>query len=119
MLYSEIEKKQKELCKKLNLPWIESPNNFKVGISKNTRDGLIPINGLRHPPKGNTAGWYIWSGEEFSTSLDFWEVIHVSHLNEFCPLILKYLGLPPGWRFLTDGKYEDVWEDVTLRNLDL
>jgi hypothetical protein len=28
--------------------------------------------------------------------------------------ILKFLGLPPGWRFLTDGLYVDVWYDAAL-----
>jgi len=43
--------------------WVESPNHLKVGIARNVTSGLMPINGLRHPPEGDTTGWYIWAGE--------------------------------------------------------
>ena len=43
---------------------------------------------------------------------DFFEPVHVHHLEAVCPMVLPYLGLPPGWRFLIDGRgYEDVWPD--------
>jgi hypothetical protein len=87
---------------------------LKVGISKNVRDGIWPINGLRHPLEGDTTGWYIWAGEQFSTDPDFFVPLHVEHLKEWCPLVLKYLGLAPGWRFLVANGYEDVWQDITL-----
>jgi hypothetical protein len=39
----------------------------------------------------------------------------VAHLSSWRPEVLKFLGLPPGWRFLTDVKgYEDVWHDPSL-----
>jgi hypothetical protein len=38
-------------------------------------------------------------------------------LEEWAPLILKYLGLPPGSRFLITDDYEDVWEDKSLLNI--
>ena len=85
-----------------------------MGIARNVRTGAIPLNGLRHPPQGDTTGWYIWAGEELSTAPDFFEPLHVLHLAEWCPAALRFLGLPPGWRFLTAGDYEDVWEDPTL-----
>jgi hypothetical protein len=48
---------------------------------------------------------------------DFFKPLHVSHIPEWAPLVLKYLGLPPGYRFLIDEKgYEDVWEDKSLIN---
>ena len=107
---------QKELCKSLDIDWVESPENMKVGISLSALDGKMPINGLRHNIEGETTGWYIWGGEEFSSDPDFFKPLHVKHLKEKCPQIIKFLGLPPGYRFLTDGKYEDVWEDLTLLN---
>jgi hypothetical protein len=27
---------------------------------------------------------------------------------------VRFLGLPPGWRFLVAGDYEDVWEEQSL-----
>lgn len=36
------------------------------------------------------------------------------HLDQLCPEIQKFLGLPPGWRFLIAENYEDVWFDISL-----
>ena len=107
-------KEQKLICTRYGSPFCESPMFLKVGISKNVRDGIWPINGLRHPLEGDTTGWYIWAGEQFSTDPDFFVPLHVEHLKEWCPLVLKYLGLAPGWRFLVANGYEDVWQDITL-----
>ena len=105
---------QKEICQKYNAEFFETSNNLKVGINSNVKTGLMPINGLRHPPESDTTGWFIWAGEKLLSEADFFQPLHVSHLNEWCPLIIKYLALPPGWRFLTDGNYEDVWFDESL-----
>lgn len=80
----------------------------------NVRHGALPINGLRHPPQGDTAGWYIWAGEELHKEPDFFKPLHIFHINEWCPQIQKYLALAPGWRFLVANNYEDVWFDPTI-----
>ncbi len=91
---------------------------MKIGIADNIESGIMPLNGLRHPPRGDASGWYIWAGKELSKDPNFFKPLHISHLEKYCPHILKYLGLPPGWRFLTDGSYEDVWEDSSLLKID-
>lgn len=106
--------KQKTICTRVGAKYCESPANLKVGIAENVKTGLQPINGLRVAPEGDTTGWYIWAGEEFSEDPEFFVPLHVSHLDEWCPRILKYLGLPPGWRFLVADKYEDIWQDDSL-----
>ena len=116
-LQKSVIRLQKEICKKYNVDWFPTPPDSKIGVSKNLRNGEMPINGLRHPPENGTAGWYIWAGE-YSDAADFFEPIHVDHLNDFLPLIIKYLGLPPGWRFqINDKGYEDVWFDEKLLKL--
>jgi len=113
--YEQVIEEQKALNQKFGLPWVESLPGLKVGIAKNVREGLLPINGLRHQPKGDTTGWYIWAGEDtYSDAPDFFEPLHVEHLSDVAPMTVKYLGLPPGYRFLTDGKHEDVWDDKAL-----
>ena len=109
-----IELEQSDLCKKYGVPHCPSPSNLKVGIALNVRDGIDPINGLRHPLEGDTTGWYIWAGEEFSDDADFFKPLHAGHLSEWCPEIQKFLALPPCWRFLKAGNYEDVWYDESL-----
>lgn len=100
-------KEQKEICEKYNSTYTESSPHLKIGISKNIHDEIWPINGLRHNLEGDTTGWYIWRGE-YSFEDDFFVPLHVSHLDETCPLVVKYLGLAPGWRFLITDGYEDV-----------
>lgn len=107
-------KEQKEICNTYGAPFMEAVPQLKVGISLNIKDLIYPINGLRHPPEGDTTGWYIWGGEEFSDDPDFFVPMHVEHLKEFCPDVIKYLGLAPGWRFLIAPEHEDVWEDKSL-----
>jgi hypothetical protein len=77
---------------------------------------MKPLNGLRHPPVGETSGWYLWAGEQLGRDPDYFEPLHIAHLDEWAPLALKFMALAPGWRFLTDGQYEDVWFDPTLLN---
>jgi hypothetical protein len=107
---------QMKLCQKYGTTFYESPGFLKVGISRTVKDGARPINGLRHPQEGDTTGWYIWGGQ-YSNDPDFFIPLHVEHLQEWCPMVLKYLGLPPGWRFLITENYEDVWKDESLLDI--
>lgn len=112
-------KEQMSICNKYKAEYVESTNELKLGIAQNVKDGITPINGLRMPIENGTTGWYIWAGEEMGTEEDFFLPLHVQHIDEWAPEIKKYLGLSPGWRFLIDGDYEDVWYDPNLLNEEL
>ena len=43
----------------------------------------------------------------------------MEHLADWCPDALRFLGLPPGWRFLVAGAYADAWEDPQLLRPDV
>lgn len=45
---------------------------------------------------------------------EFFAPLHVEDLPEWCPVVLPYRGLPPGWRFQLASGHEDVWEDAGL-----
>jgi len=92
--------------------------DLKVGIARNINSGAMPIHGVRMLPERGTSGWYFWAGD-YSDDPDFFVALHASHLAERAPLVLPFLALPPGWRFLTDGSYKDVWfdEEVDLTPL--
>ena len=104
---------QRELCRRFGAEFTPAPASQIAGVAKVVLGATGPIHGLRHPPKGQTCGWYIWTGE-LSQDDDFFEPQHVAHLADSCPQILKYLALPPGWRFLLATGYEDVWFDAAL-----
>jgi hypothetical protein len=105
---------QRIVCEKFGTDCIPPSPGVKLGIAANVRTGIQPLNGLRHPQTPETSGWYIWAGEELSQDSDFFSSLHVEHLAEWCPDVVKFLGLPPGWRFLKAGDHEDVWFDPDL-----
>jgi hypothetical protein len=111
---SDVFADQMALCAKHGAHFRETSRDQKVGVALNVREGVIPANGLRHVPAGDTSGWYIWAGGEPSTANDFFKPLHISHLHEWCPQVVRYLGLSPGWRFLIAGDHEDVWFDANL-----
>lgn len=100
-----------QICRRHGASPVHVTHDEKVGIARNVRTGLLPINGVRLRPEPGTSGWFIWAGEEMSQSLEFFEPLHVSHLSSWCPAALPFLLLPPGWRFLVAGEYSDVWFD--------
>ncbi len=107
-------KKQKQICRKYNADYIATNLNLKLGISQDFFSGELPLSGLRHPAEVGTCGWFLWVGEEMSEADDYFQPLHIIHLVEKFPSVMKYLGLPYGWRFLTANDYEDVWFDEKL-----
>ncbi len=112
--YNEIVELQKSICKKYQANFFETGDNLKVGISENVKQNILPINGLRIYPEGDTSGWYIWAGEELSQNPNFFVPLHIKHINEWVPNISRFLGLAPGWRFILTGNYEDVRFDSKI-----
>ena len=101
---------QRETCERYGVAPVPTPDGVKVGFA---RGGSGPVHGLRHPPEGDTAGWYIWRGA-LSDADDFFSPLHAAHLKDEVPEVLPFLALPPGWRFLLAPTYEDVWYDGLL-----
>ena len=108
-----IEAEQIATCEKYGAKFTPTPLDSNLGFALQT-ENKVPINGLRHPPAGGTNGWYIWGGKELSADPDFFSPLHTQHLLNRKPEIVKYLGLPPGYRFLVAGDYVDVWFDEAL-----
>ena len=108
--------RQKDICEKVKSDWRPVNPKHKIGVSDNLDNQ--PVHGLRHPPEKGTTGWFIWTGE-YSAADDFFKPIHAGHLLQKRPDLIKYLGLPPGYRFLVDNKgHEDIWTDDQLLNVD-
>lgn len=84
----------------------------KVGLAIGTL-AQLPLNALRHPAENGTCGWYIWGGE-WQDSPDFFQPVHVEHLEDYVPNLIPYLALAPGWRVLVAPGQVDVWYDPGL-----
>lgn len=107
------QKEQRQICDDHGAAFDPPDGSSRVGIALQTLH-LKPLNGMRILPHGGVCGWYLWGGE-FSEDSDFFQPLCVEHLPEQCPMALRFLSLPPVWRFLTDGEYSDVWYDDALR----
>ena len=110
-MYERIVEEQKRVCQRYGFPWIPTAGDQNVGLADAVRTGGIPINGLRIGPAGLSCGWFLWVGE-MTQDPDFFKPVHARHLADIRPVLLKYLGLPPGCRIQVDDQgYEDVWLD--------
>jgi hypothetical protein len=105
---------QRRICRRYATDFVECLPDSKIGIARNARPGIWPLNGLRHPPEGGTSGWYVWAGDALSLDPDFFQSHRVSQVSELLPPIVPYLALPPGWRFVLAENHEDVWYDPEL-----
>ena len=103
---------QKTVCQTMKAEFVPPIPKSRIGFARQTI-GKRPINGLRHPGQGDMNGWYVWFGD-YSDDPNFFGSLHVEHLDEVCPEIVPFLALPPGYRFLIDGEYRDVWFDSKL-----
>jgi len=113
-LGSDVDPHQAEVCRRFGVEPMPLDADMNVGISRNVREGVVPVNALRHPRERNTSGWYIWAGETLSDADDFFVPLHASHVGDWCAEIVPYLALPPGFRVLLVPGYEDVWTDPSL-----
>ena len=112
---AEASPEQSAVCKRLGVEPFPSAGQLKVGIAPNVREGERPLKAIRHLPVGDTSGWYIWGGnvEASEQGNDFFDALHVAHLDEIAPEIVPYLALPPGYGVIVEAGYEDVWFDAS------
>ena len=109
---AETETIQKAACRQYGRDFVPCPLDSKIGLAIQTL-GESPIHGLRHPPMEGISGLYIWAGD-YSEDKSFFQPLHASHLAEQLPEAVRFLGLPPGSRFLLAGDHIDIWLDESL-----
>ena len=112
-MLEEWKERQLAVCEEHHVSPLEVRPEQKVGVARNLRSGLLPINGVRHLPEHGTCGWYIWAGE-MSDDPDFFVPVHVAHLPDWCLAAMPFLLLPTGWRFLLADDYADIWFDPNV-----
>jgi hypothetical protein len=100
---------QQAICKRFGANFAPPPPGTKLGFAIESA-GRRPVYGIRHLPVGDSNGWYIWCGEK-SDDPGFFQALHTEHLDARCPVAMKFLALPPGYGFITDGDHVDVWFD--------
>lgn len=101
---------QASVCERFGSRFTPMDYELKLGLALDSLHEM-PITGVRTKPENGTDGWYIWGGE-YSDAPDFFKPVHVHHVLEMLPMVVKYLALAPGFKFIVDNEgYEDVWLD--------
>lgn len=100
---------QRQLCSKYKVAFSPPEEGSTLGFAIESQ-GKTPVCGIRHLPSQGTSGWYVWCGEK-SDADDFFKPLHAEHLSVRCPAAVRFLALPPGYGFIVDGDYVDVWYD--------
>ncbi|MDR0238412.1 hypothetical protein [Acinetobacter sp.] len=108
-----LENLQKQICEKYASKYIPLNEMDMVAFAMQSL-GQQPIYAVRIvPEKKDHISWFIHCGE-YSSAPDFYQAIHVSHLQEYLPKILPYLALEQGFQVIIDEYgYEDVWSNPT------
>jgi hypothetical protein len=107
-----VDQSQQKLCDRYAATPLPAGDWVNTGFAAQTAN-LRPIHGLRHARTNDTTGWFIWCGD-WSDAGDFFQPTHTTHVAQALPEIVPFLALPPGYRFLIDRDYEDVWFDHAL-----
>lgn len=99
---------QQTVCAKHGAQFVEVRNYSMVRLAASSL-GQQPFQGCRSAVNGASSGWFLWAGENSMADYSF-QPVSCTALFEKCPQVIKYLGLPPGYRFIIDDRgREDVW----------
>jgi hypothetical protein len=99
---------QKSTCRDYDLPDVE-PEKM-VAIAMDTL-GRYPICGERVVKDNDweKISWYFYCGD-YSEIKDPYRPVHVEHLNDILPDVLKFLRMPYGSGFVLDSDgNEEIW----------
>jgi len=107
---------QQEVCARNGVVHVAVPQHAHVNVTSKLLEGTHFVYGLRLAPTDDRTGWFFWT-EELFPPLPRFSAIQVAEFEERWPEVIKFLGLPPGWRFVVDGYgYEREWEDRSFLN---
>ena len=90
---AEVSPEQAAVCGRFGLEPVAADPAAKVGISRSVREGLVPLDGLRHPLEEGTTGLFLWAGEDLSDDPDCFGPLRVAHLADWCLKVLPHLAL--------------------------
>jgi hypothetical protein len=93
---------QQPICEHFGVEYLPPDPDENCGVAGNVIDGryaqegTYPLTAVRHRAEHGTSGWYVWAGE-YSDAADFFMPVHTFHLEFYCPDLVPFLALPPGW----------------------
>jgi hypothetical protein len=114
-----LEELQRRICQNYGAAFDPPAPGSRVGLALDTLERL-PVHGVRIAPSETTCGWFIHGGDEWSDRPDFYKPLRWELVELVCRCAAPFLGLPPGWRFVTDGgeHFEAWFDEAALRESD-
>lgn len=104
---------QEDECLMHNATPIFPTFSQNIVISKGVYEGL-PIEGVRYSSPKHMTGWWLIT-DEYDDNVNSLLNVHYFHVAFKRPDILKYLALPFGFRFFTDGHISEVRFDDKIK----
>lgn len=83
-----------------------------IACSDGVLEGRLPVGGARYRYSGKMSGWFLSTNLDDGTSKTA-KVHHAYHVTAARPDLVKYLALPPGYRFDL-GAGGRIWFDPAL-----
>ena len=78
-----------------------------VALAPRTLRPGVPVEGTRHRMTGDNSGW-ILIDDEFTGGAEDLRTDHAAHVATVRPDLVRYFGLPVGWRFFRNAEGEHV-----------
>ncbi|SFN92496.1 hypothetical protein SAMN05421594_4738 [Chryseobacterium oleae] len=104
-----VVRNQSELCSHYGLA-PQSPNfSQMIVISDGVYEGK-DIEGIRYESPEHMSGWWLIT-DDYDDNIESLKTVHFHHVAFARPDILKYLGLPFGYRFLMENGNVKVSKD--------
>lgn len=100
-------KAQHETCLRVNAEFSPIRPDQLVVIS----DGVYenePTEGVRYTSPQHMSGWWLTT-DRYNGDINTLKTVHAHHVSEKRPDLVKYFGLPFGYRFF--AREDDVWFD--------
>jgi hypothetical protein len=106
---------QGRMCRRFGVAALRPRPGTMIGVALGRAAAAEPLNAIRHPPVGQSNGWYVWRGGQIPHDDDeFFSPMHIEHATSRFPGLLPYLALPLGFGVILAPGYEDVWQDEAL-----
>jgi hypothetical protein len=103
------------MCRRFGVAALRPRPGTMIGVALGRAAAAEPLNAIRHPPVGQSNGWYVWRGGQIPHDDDeFFSPMHIEHATSRFPGLLPYLALPLGFGVILAPGYEDVWQDEAL-----
>lgn len=95
------------VCERYGASFDPFTDDSLVSIAPAILDPNVAVEGTRYEMSGAMAGWFLID-EHFVGSVHDLQIEHARHVAEARPDLVRYFGLPPGWRFFRTATGESV-----------